>query len=473
MKKLTFLAISALLFASCSEENAPRITTEGEAISLSISGPVVLSRTSTAETDGTITTSFVAGDKIGVSATGGATAVNVKHTVSSDGTALTPAQDITFQTDADANLQAYSPYVAEATATGVTFSVKNDQSLTDDFNASNFLTSTATVTKANPKAELSFTPRLTLVYVEMAGALGTNTKKLTLCGMKPTVSWAATTDAVTTEGDATNIIMHKIGETQVYMAFIPAQSSTAAQPLLNIVIGGNKYNYTPTASIEFKANTVKRFKLTVNADQSVNIESSVVQGTNWTADGENTVNIDGEITRSRLELISAEAGNFSGKTLSTATGFQGAKEGWNAIIAGTNNNSSITITENEAVIKTDGGTWFQRGLLFRGPDGEENYTTTKYQLEFDIKGGTDIQVAVMRGQKTGGYTGNSYFAVAGTTAAKVESTTTNYTHKSLEVDLSNNSTGVDFSTGVGVLFFAKEETAGQTHYIKNVTLIEL
>ena len=79
----------------------------------------------------------------------------------------------------------------------------------------------------------------------------------------------------------------------------------------------------------------------------------------------------------------------------------------------------------------------------------------------------------MRGQETGTFTSNAYFAVAGNTAAKVEKTEADYTTKTLEVDLSKISTGnVDFSTGIGVIFFAKDN-AEQTHYIKNVSLIEI
>ena len=472
MKKFTLLAIGSLLLASCSEDKAPEITTQGETISLSISGPVVLSRTSTTEDNGTIKTPCIGDDMVGVSATGGATASNVKHTVSSDGSTLVAEQDITFQSISDATLYAYAPYVAEATAAGVTFSVKNDQSSAENFNASNFLTSKATVTKDNPKAELSFAPRMALVYVEMAGSLGVNSTSLTLCGMKPSINWTSSSDGVTTEGDATDIIMHKMGETQAYMVFIPAQTSTAGQPLLNIVINGKKYNYTPAAGIEFKANTVKRFKLTVNDDESVTIESSVINGTDWTADGENTENIDGEITRSQLVMISAADGNFSGKTLNSVTGLQGAAEGWSAIIAGADNNSAITIEGEEAVINTNGGAWYQRALFFRCPDGKGS--AAKYNLEFDVKGGTDIQIAVVRGQRKDILTTNVFFAVGGSTAAKVERTTADeYTHKTLEVDLSQISTGdVDFSTGVGVIFYAKDNTE-QTHYIKNVTLIEL
>jgi len=200
MKKITFLALGTLLLASCSDDNAPQAPAGNGAISLSISGPVVLSRTSTSETDGVIKTSFVAGDEIGVSATGGATATNVKHTVAADGSKLDPEQPIEIQYNVAAQLQAYSPYIAEATADGVTFNVKADQSADADFNASNFMTAKASVTKENPAASLTFTPRTALVYVEMAGALGENAESLTLCGMQTGLSWKSATDAVATQG---------------------------------------------------------------------------------------------------------------------------------------------------------------------------------------------------------------------------------------------------------------------------------
>lgn len=471
MKKFAFIAASTLLLASCSEENAPVNPAENQAITLSISEPVVLSRTVTSETDNVLKTTFVANDQIGVSATGGASATNAKFTVSSDGTSLTTDTPINFQFNTEAVLTAYTPYAA-GESPNVTFTINPDQTVADDFNASNFMTSKATVSKANPTASLTFSPRMTLVYVEMAGALGVNATNLKLRGIKPSLTWTASNDAVAADGDATDVTMHKAADKSVFMAFIPAQTTTAGEQLFAITIGSDSYSYKPTGAIEFKEGTVKRFKLTVNADQTVNIESSVVNGTDWTNDGNATENESGELTRNYLELISVADGTFTGKTLNPITGLSGAQEGWNALIAGTDNSSTITIENDEAVITTNGGNWYQRGLYFRSPNGVG--TQHRYQLKFDVKGGTDIQVAVMRGQETGTFTSNAFFAVAGNTAAKVEKTVADYTTKTLEVDLSKVSTGdVDFSTGIGVIFNAKDNTAGQTHYIKNVSLIEI
>lgn len=470
MKKFAFIAASTLLLASCSEENAPVNPAENQAITLSISEPVVLSRTVTSETGNVLKTTFVAGDKIGVSATGGASATNAKFTVSADGTSLTTETPINFQFNTEAVLTAYTPYAA-GESPNVTFTIKLDQTVADDFNASNFMTSKATVSKANPTASLTFSPRMTLVYVEMAGALGVNATNLKLRGIKPSLTWTASNDAVAADGDATDVTMHKASDKSVFMAFIPAQTTTAGEQLFAITIGSDSYSYKPTGEIAFKEGTVKRFKLTVNADQTVNIESSVVNGTDWTNDGNATENESGELTRNYLELISVANGTFTDKTLNQITGMSSAKEGWNALIAGTDNSSTITIENDESVITTKGGSWYQRGLYFRSPNGIG--TQHKYQLKFEVKGGTDIQVAVMRGQETGTFTSNAYFAVAGNTAAKVEKTEADYTTKTLEVDLSKISTGnVDFSTGIGVIFYAKDNTE-QTHYIKNVSLIEV
>lgn len=466
MKKFAFIAASTLLLASCSEENAPVNPAENQAITLSISEPVVLSRTVTSETENVLKTTFIAGDKIGVSATGGASATNAQFTVSDDGTSLTTTTPINFQYNMDAALTAYTPYVEDCTSANVTFSINPDQTAADDFNASNFMTSKATVSKANPTASLTFSPRMTLVYVEMAGALGANATNLKLRGIKPSLTWNASSDAITAEGNATDVTMHKVGETSVFMAFVPAQTTTAGEQLFAITIGSDSYSYKPTGEIAFKEGTVKRFKLTVNADQTVNIESGAANVDDWI---DETENVGGELTRNYLELISVADGKFTDKTLNPATGLQGAKEGWNAIIA--DNSSTITIEDYAAVITTNGGDWYKRALYFRSPNGIG--TQHKYQLKFDVKGGTDIQVAVMRGQEKDIFTSNAYFAVAGATKAKVEKTETDYTTKTLEVDLSTISAGdVDFSTGIGVIFFAKDN-AEQTHYIKDVSLIEI
>lgn len=469
MKKFAFIAASTLLLASCSEENAPMNPAENQAITLSISEPVVLSRTVTSETDNVLKTTFVADDQIGVSATGGASATNAKFTVSTDGTSLTTETPITFQFNTEAVLTAYTPYV-EGTSANVAFTIKHDQTMANDFNASNFMTSKATVSKANPTASLTFSPRMTLVYVEMAGALGVNATNLKLRGIKPSLTWTASNDAVAADGDATDVTMHKAADKSVFMAFIPAQTTTAGEQLFAITIGSDSYSYKPTGAIEFKEGTVKRFKLTVNADQTVNIESSVAGVTDWT-DTSATENENGELTRNYLELISVANGTFTGKTLNTATGMQGAKEDWNAIIA--NNSSTITIEGDAAVIATNGGSWYQRALCFRAPNNININTAHKFQLKFDVKGGTDIQVAVMRGQEKDIFTSNAFFAVAGILEKKVEKTEADYTTKTLVVDFSQISQGdVDFSTGIGVIFNAKDNTA-QTHYIKNVSLIEV
>lgn len=470
MKKFAFIAASTLLLASCSEENAPVNPAENQAITLSISEPVVLSRTVTSETDNVLKTTFVAGDKIGVSATGGASATNAKFTVSADGTSLTTDTPINFQFNTEAVLTAYTPYAA-GESPNVTFTINPDQTVADDFNASNFMTSKATVSKANPTASLTFSPRMTLVYVEMAGALGVNATNLKLRGIKPSLTWTASNDAVAANGDATDVTMHKAADKSVFMAFIPAQTTTAGEQLFAITIGSDSYSYKPTGAIEFKEGTVKRFKLTVNADQTVNIESSVAGVTDWT-DTSATENENGELTRNYLELISVANGTFTDKTLNEATGLQGAKEGWNAIIS--NNSATITIEDDAAVIATKGNEWYRRALCFRTPNNININTAHKYQLQFDVKGGTDIQVAVMRGQEKDIFTSNAYFAVAGATAAKVEKTEADYTKKTLAVDFSQISTGdVDFSTGIGVIFFAKDNPEQTTHYIKNVSLIEV
>lgn len=474
MKKIAIMALGTLMLASCSEDNTSLNPVDNGKISLSVDGSVLMSRTSTAENGGVITTTFVAEDKVGVYAGGGASATNVEYKVASDGSKLETANPIVFQSNQDAELRAYTPYVAEATATGVAFSVAADQTTSESFNASNFMTSTATVSKESPSASLKFTPRMALVYVEMAGELGSGTTGLTLCGMKPALNWSASSDLAEISGEATDVAMHKAeADAPVFMAFVPAQASTEGEALFSIVIGSKKFTYTPANAIEFKANTVKRFKLTVNSDQSVNIESSVVPGTDWTEDGDQTEIGEGEIVPDRVELISAAEGDFTGKVLNSATGMQGASEGWNAIL-NSPDNGSITIAGNEAVIETKAGTsgWYQRALVFRTPAGKG--TAGKYRLEFDVKGGTDIQVAVMRGQTKDVFTGNAFFNVAGAkTSGKIEKTETEYTRKSLEVDLSMVSNGaVDFSTGLTVVFNAKDAKTDQIHCIRNVTMAE-
>lgn len=473
MKRISFVALGALLLASCSEEREPQ-NPVAENIRLTVDNSVLMSRTSTAENEGVVKTVFVAGDKIGVYATGGAVAANVEYTVAADGSALESSAPIAFSSSEAAALKAYSPFSADATASGVTFAIAADQSSAELFNGSNFMTATASATKEAPSASLSFNPRMALVYVEMAGELGAGTTALTLCGMKPAVEWSAADDNAVTTGNATDVTMHKLaGDAPVFMAFVPAQTSADGATLFNITIADKKFGYTPAAGIDFKAGTVKRFRLTVNDDRTVNIESSVVPGTDWTEDGDMTEIGSGEIVPARMELISAAEGDFTGKTLAAVTGLQGTVEGWNAVISSPAN-ATMTINGDEAVVETLTGTsgWYQRALVYRTPAGKGS--EQKYRLEFDVKGGTDIQVAVMRGQTKDVFTGNAYFNVGGaTTSGKVEKTEAEYTRKSLLVDMSQISTGaVDFSTGIAVVFYAKDAKSDQTHCFRNVSLVE-
>lgn len=498
MKKQFILAAMAVvaLFTACSnEEENMMVPAEGAEVNFVIGGPVT--RTSTTEdAAGKYITNFVATDQIGIYATGGATGTNALYKVASDGTTLESTQEISYTSTDKTTFYAYSPYQENQTGSTVSFSVKSNQSAEADFNASNFMTTViANKTSADPNIELTFKPRLTLVRLEMAGELGKTASAVSVNG-KPTLTWtyAANTSSdenadIATSGNAINIPMYhqnsdKTLDNPVFAAFLPEQKTTTGVPFFTITIGSSTYTYTPSAAIDLKANTIKKFKISIAADGTTRVLATTTNEVTWTEDGTIVENNNAEVSKQMIELISADAGDFSKATLNASvTGLQGTTEGWNPVIVNSYATIEINSSENAATITGTGtGAWYQRALTYRTADNAG--TLGKYTLSFSIKSNnsTDITVAVMRGQTTNIYTTNAYFMVGAATAGKAESTTSSYVTKSLTVDFSKikeasgnerAATVEDLATGIMVLFYAKDAKGGtDTHYIKDVTLEE-
>ena len=116
MKQLTLaLALGAALLSSCSQSDLTEVATGKTSVNFSINGQSAITRsTTTAGTDGTYKTAFVAGDQIGIFASGASTAANVKYTVDTDGTGLT-GEYITINKEGEAQFFSYTPYNAEVT----------------------------------------------------------------------------------------------------------------------------------------------------------------------------------------------------------------------------------------------------------------------------------------------------------------------------------------------------------------------
>lgn len=500
MKQLTLaLALGAALLSSCSQSDLTEVATGKTSVNFSINGQSAITRsTTTAGTDGTYKTAFVAGDQIGIFASGASTAANVKYTVDTDGTGLT-GEYITINKEGEAQFFSYTPYNAEVTtAEKVTHSVAVNQQENAAYNASNFMTAkSGTITGANPNVAFTFAPRLSLVRVELTGDLGATTSMVKM-NAKTDVTWTPSTDAVEATGTAATITLHK--ETAdathaIYTGFVPAQTINGGTKVLEMTVGEKTYAFTPAANISLTTGAVNKINVKIATPEppvvtTENIKFSSLPVKAWTSQ-EITVN-NGEVKEevpAPIELITAEAGTFTSATaLPKTTDLKGCVEGWNALIVTKNETPYATIafdaTENAMKLDfTNEGAWYQRALVYRTPDNAGSFG--KYQLTFKLKSANaqDIIVRVMRGQ-TKEFTSNAYFCTGtnGFGGQPLTTATTDYETKTVNIDMSQIKVGTDaarattaedLATGISISFATKVDKTVETYFIKDVKLIEV
>ena len=497
MKQLTLaLALGAALLSSCSQSDLTEVATGKTSVNFSINGQSTITRSATtAGTDGTYTTAFVAGDQIGIFASGASTAANVKYTVGSDGIGIT-GENITINKDGEAKFLSYAPYSAAAETDKVSHSVAVDQQEDAAYNASNFMTAKAeNITAANPNVAFTFAPRLALVRVELTGDLGVTTSMVKM-NAKTDITWTPSTNAVEATGTAAAITLHKEttdGSNAVFTGFVPAQSFNGGTKVLEMTVGDKTYAFTPASNIALTEGKVNKIKVKIAGTTTVtteNIKFSNLAFGGWT-NQDITVN-DGEVKEevpAAIELITAEAGTFTSETaLTKATGLKGCVEGWNALIATVENVVCATIafdaSENAMKINfANKGTWYQRTLVYRTPNNTGNLG--KYKLTFKVKSANalDMNVRVMRGQ-TQEFTSNANFCT-GTNSylgQNLSTVNTDYEPKTVNIDMSkiqivNNraraSTSEDLTTGIAICFTTKTDKVEETFFIKDVKLIEV
>lgn len=497
MKQLTLaLALGAALLSSCSQSDLTEVATGKTSVNFSINGQSTITRSATtAGTDGTYTTAFVAKDEIGIFASGASTAANVKYTVDTDGTGLT-GENITITKEGEAQFFSYTPYNAEVTtAEKVTHSVAVNQQEDAAYNASNFMTAkSGTITGANPNVAFTFAPRLSLVRVELTGDLGATTSMVKM-NAKTDVTWTPSTDAVEATGTTATITLHK--ETSdathaIYTGFVPAQTIDGGTKVLEMTVGEKTYAFTPTSNIALTTGAVNKINVKIASPEppvvtTENIKFSRLSVNAWTS--QEIIVKEGEVTEvvpAPIELITAEAGTFTSETaLTKATDLKGCVEGWNALITNSAN-GTITYDETEQAMKLDFttlGAWYQRSLVYRTPNNAGSLG--KYKLTFKLKSANaqDIIVRVMRGQNKE-FTSNAYFCT-GTNVfggQPLATATTDYETKTVNIDMSQIRVGTDavrattaedLTTGIAICFSTKTDKTAEIFFIKDVKLIEV
>ena len=494
MKQLTLaLALGAALLSSCSQSDLTEVATGKTSVNFSINGQSTITRSATtAGTDGTYTTAFVAGDQIGIFASGASAATNVKYTVDTDGTGLT-GENITITKEGEAQFFSYTPYNAEVTtAEKVTHSVAVNQQEDAAYNASNFMTAKSeTITGANPNVAFTFAPRLSLVRVELTGDLGATTSMVKM-NAKTAITWTPSTDNVEVKGEAAAITLHK--ETTdathaVFTGFVPAQSFNGGTKVLEMTVGEKTYAFTPAANIALTEGKVNKIKVNIAGTTTVtteNIKFSNLAFGGWT--NQDITVYDGEVKEevpAPIELITAEAGTFTSATaLPKTTGLKGCVEGWNALIVSSYATIAFDAPENAMKLDfTNDGAWYQRALVYRTPDNAGS--PGKYKLTFKLKSANaqDIIVRVMRGQ-TNDFTSNAYFCTGtnGFGGQSLKTATTDYETKTVNIDMSQIKVGTDaarattaedLATGISISFATKVDKTEETYFIKDVNLIEV
>lgn len=493
MKQLTLaLALGAALLSSCSQSDFTEVATDKTSVNFSINGQSTITRSATtAGTDGTYTTAFVANDEIGIFASGASTATNVKYTVGSAGVGITD-ENITITKEGKANFLSYAPFSATAEADKVTHNVAVDQQNKDSYNASNFMTAKAeNITAENPNVAFTFAPRLALVRVELTGDLGATTSMVKM-NAKTAITWTPSTDKVEATGEAAAITLHKetVDATHaVYTGFVPAQSFTGNTKVLEMTVGEKTYAFTPAANIALTEGKVNKIKVNIAGTTTVtteNIKFSNLAFGGWT--NQDITVKEGEVTEevpAPIELITEKAGTFTSETaLKAVTGYQGCVEGWNALIV--NSLATIGYDATEDAMKLDiksGGAWYQRNLVYRTPNNAGSLG--KYKLTFKVKStnGKKMMVKIMRGQTKDVFTDNAYF-LTGTNGFSGQTltaeTTDAYESKVVDIDFSKINVGTtrtatvdDLATGITISFSTNSKDDEETYFIKDVKLVEV
>lgn len=397
-KQLLFTALAlAAAFTGCSDEdNMPQ---SGEnRVQLFIDGPATR-----VVTDGNAT-SFEAGDQIAINSDGLAPEMeNETFTVGEDGT-LEANLSYYYDGNKSAKFYAYYPTTATSSEGNVSITVPNIQNGTDTYNAYDFMTSTATgsASTEDGAVSLKFAHRLSLVKVIWEGS--TTATDIEMVSIKPTVTWNYATDALTTSGTATNIVMWKVDAAkQEYWALIPAQTIAKGTKLLEIRDGDKAYPFIPKDDLAFNDKHVRKITLNTKEENgAIEVVATSISIDKWTDDEAVS---EGELVSTVLPqniLINADQGTFKDVTALTALTKKTTQAGVWGFDADTEDGAKIELVTcpvdaNAQAIhinipekKKDGTTatkWWENALYYQmGDDVARAIKPGKlYQLKFKLR----------------------------------------------------------------------------------------
>lgn len=259
-KKFIFAALAtSFLLTACSSDDGFNGSQTTSPLSFKVENEVV-TRTTTENEGSVYKTKFVVGESIGIY---GYEANNKKYSFTTT-TELSSEYPISILSSQEYTFHAYSPYVETSDAT-VSFSVKEDQSKAEDFNASNFLVGIGMHTgNSSAQVNLTFSPKMAMVCVNMSGASASNITDVSITNVHKSIKWNAATaepELVSTE-PVTSVKMYRPKTDEpIFLAFVPVQTINAGTSFLSFTIGSKKYTYTPAAAITLKAGSCNSFTI--------------------------------------------------------------------------------------------------------------------------------------------------------------------------------------------------------------------
>lgn len=275
---LAKLFIAAVAITSCnnSEELIPSKEKHVE-FNMSASS---LSRTATTETGGSLTTTFIANDEVGVyvyeAETNEPILKNIKCTF--NGTHWNTAQPIKISPEKSYKFYAYYPYNknlgSASDIESINLSVKSIQK--DEYDTSDILISKSEYpaytgeNKEKATVNLSFEHAFSMIEIELsgdAGKLSNPIVKLVNVANSEYIN-LETKEITLTDKKDTEIIMNKQGEMNLYRAILPAQEIAENTEFLRITGENEEYK------ISTKSNSGNKF--TLNQGQIVKIGISTL-----------------------------------------------------------------------------------------------------------------------------------------------------------------------------------------------------
>lgn len=334
----TALAFATILTGCSNEEGNIELSGENK-INLFIDGPA-----SRITTIGNATT-FDTGDQIAINSVGLAPEMeNETFTVAADGS-LEANLSFYYDGNKSAHFYAHYPVSASHSQGTVTVTVPTIQNGVEQYNATDFMTATATGSAStnNGGVYLKFSHRLSLVKIIWEGS--TTATDIELFGIKPGLTWTYATDLLTPVGDATNIVMWKVDASkQEYWALIPPQTIAKGTKLLEIKDGDKVYPYTPNIDITFNDKHVR--KITLNAKEEngpVEVVMTNISIESWEEDDEISEGDLESTTLPKSILIDEATGKFTGVTALTALTKNTTKAGVWGFDADTDDDAKIEL----------------------------------------------------------------------------------------------------------------------------------